>query len=275
MSSEDLPPGDDPTETSPPSKTIETTALPSATIEMASSLPASATLEIAAARVSVAPSGRTPPPPKASTPPAEPRSPSRTSFIELAAERPARLQVIVVLILGLALLAIPLYLWRRPRAPAIGAGVSPADAGDVREPLVETSALAAVDLARPKMSPPKVISCQDLGLKKTPVDACDHLPAVESALVAAIEGATTCVPTDVVGELTVEYVLDVSFKRKTLNLTAPPGTRTSKNSKIISACQSAVKAKLHELSLESLPHAHTRYRISVTATYCARPRAAP
>ena len=57
---------------------------------------------------------------RATVPPSEPRS-SRASFDALDAQvdRPARLQMIVALILGLVLVAIPLYLWRRPRAESI------------------------------------------------------------------------------------------------------------------------------------------------------------
>src|SRR5437588_317591 len=62
-------------------------------------------------------------PSRASVPPSEPRSASRASFshLDVSADRPARLQMIVALILGLVLVAIPLYLWRRPRAESIAA----------------------------------------------------------------------------------------------------------------------------------------------------------
>src|SRR5512140_1027414 len=49
-------------------------------------------------------------------PPSEPRPDRRARDFGLGYDRPARLQMLVALVLGLVLVAIPLYLWRRPRA---------------------------------------------------------------------------------------------------------------------------------------------------------------
>src|SRR5437763_10282320 len=52
-----------------------------------------------------------------SHPPSEPRVEKRTAKdFGAGYDRPARLQMLVALVLGLVLVAIPLYLWRRPRA---------------------------------------------------------------------------------------------------------------------------------------------------------------
>src|SRR6185503_11184015 len=85
---------------------------------------------------------------RASVPPSEPRS-SRASFEALDAQvdRPARLQMIVALILGLVLVAIPLYLWRRPRAESISVNTGAADAG----------ALPAVTAALPPTTDDKLV----------------------------------------------------------------------------------------------------------------------
>jgi len=40
-----------------------------------------------------------------------------------------------------------------------------------------------------------------------------------------------------------------------------------KNTKVVSACQSAVKGKLQAVSLDAIQHAHARYKIAVTASY--------
>src|SRR5688572_28817811 len=45
-------------------------------------------------------------------------------------ERPVRLQIIIALVAGLILVAVPLYLWRRPRPESIpSADAATADAG--------------------------------------------------------------------------------------------------------------------------------------------------
>ncbi len=203
---------------------------------------------------------------RASVPPSEPRSTSRGSFSQLdlaAADRPARLQMIVALILGLVLVAIPLYLWRRPRADAVAAGAA-ADAGAPPAPTASGDPTASDD--RPTLGEMKSLLCQDPGPKKTSPEQCDHVVEVEKALAKAIEESAACIPKDLGGG-TVVYVADVSFKRKAVNVATPKEGRTIKNMKAVNACQSAVKSRLSALGLESITHAHARYKISVTATY--------
>lgn len=215
--------------------------------------------------------GREPPPSasRASVPPSEPR-PSRTSFssLDAAADRPARLQMVVALMLGLVLVAIPLYLWRRPRAESIAVARASADAGPLSgafEPGGEGEPASSITL-----SDPRVLACQDPGPKKTPPSKCDHLVEVETALAKAIDDSLSCVPSDTSG--TIQYVADVSFKRKTIGVLVPRDGRTIKSSKVASACASAVKSKLHSVPLERMAHEHARYKISITATYPAAPK---
>ncbi len=199
-------------------------------------------------------------------PPSEPRSSSRASFshLEASGERPARLQMIVALVLGLVLIAIPLYLWRRPRAPAIAAIANDAGAGALTASPTST---VATPESKVTLGVPKLLSCHDPGPKKTAPEDCDHLPDVEKAFVKAIEENAACVPSDAGGG-SVVYLADVSFKRRGITVSTPKEGRTLKSSKVVSACQAAVRAKLHGLSLdETTNHAHARYRISLTATY--------
>ena len=205
---------------------------------------------------------------RASVPPSEPRSTSRASFsqVDLSADRPARLQMIVALVLGLVLVAIPLYLWRRPRAESISATGS-ADAGVDPNAAAASTTAPPIDESKPTVGEPKSILCQDPGTKKTPPEQCDHLADVEKAFAKAIEDtAVVCVPKDAGGG-TIQFVADVSFKRHALNVSTPKEGRTMKNGKVVSACQSAVKSRLQAVSLESVQHAHARYKIAITASY--------
>jgi hypothetical protein len=234
---------------------------------------ASATVETAAVRPSE------PPAPKAggqsaharaSDPPSEPRGASRTSFgaLDLAAERPARLQMIVALVLGLLLVAIPLYLWRRPRAESIAAAA--ASSSFAAEPSVTPGAPATsgapLDERSPTLGEVRSLQCQDPGSKKTTPEQCDHLVEIEKALAKAIVETAGCVPRDAGGG-TVEYVADVSFKRKAIHVLTPKDGRSMKNARVVAACQSAVKSKLQSTSLDGVTHAHARYRIALTASY--------
>jgi hypothetical protein len=205
---------------------------------------------------------------RASVPPSEPRSTSRASFsqVDLSADRPARLQMIVALVLGLVLVAIPLYLWRRPRAESISATGS-ADGGVDPNAAAASTTAPAIDESKPTVGEAKSILCQDPGPKKTSPEQCDHLADVEKAFAKAIEDtAVVCVPKDAGGG-TIQFVADVSFKRHALNVSTPKEGRTMKNGKVVSACQSMVKSRLQAVSLESVQHAHARYKIAITASY--------
>jgi hypothetical protein len=189
-------------------------------------------------------------------------------------DRVARVQTIAAVILGLALIAIPLYLWRRPRSeslPVTSALDSSAPVGD--------AGLAAV--APPVPAPPqvtlseaKVMECHDVGSRRTRPEDCDHLAAVEKGFAAAISAGGPCLPS-ATGGGTLVYVLDASFGRKhhPLELFLPKDGRFLKNphnmAAAVSACTAAVKNGLEAVSLEGVPHAHSRYKIAITATYPA------
>lgn len=211
--------------------------------------------------------------PSPSLPPSEPRPASRSGIQTADAlgggwDRPARLQMIAALLLGLVLVTIPLYLWRRPRAeaePIVGSepgASSPALGVSVAAPppVAEAGALS--------LGEPHIGSCQDPGSKKTAADQCDRLPVVEKALARAIEDSAGCVP-DSAGGGTIVYVADVSFARKKapIVLTLPKDGRSLHNAKAIAACTSAVKQKLVGQTLDGVTHAHARYHVAITATY--------
>lgn len=193
---------------------------------------------------------------------------SRASFsqLDVSADRPARLQMIVALLLVLVLVAIPLYLWRRPRAESIVASSSTDAGGEPTTLRAPSSTTVSADDAKPSLGEAKSLLCQDPGPRKTAPEQCDHLVDVEKALAKAIEESASCVPKDAGGG-TVQYVADVSFKRRSVNVSTPKDSRSIKNTKVVSACHAAVKSKLQAVSLDSVQHAHTRYKIAITATY--------
>jgi hypothetical protein len=199
-------------------------------------------------------------------PPSEPR-PSRTTLdaLDANADRPARLQLVVALILGLVLVAIPLYLWRRPRAQPISVSAGGGDGGGVALPAV-TAAAAPRPEEKLVLGEPTILSCHDPGPKKTAPEQCDHVPEFEKAFAKAIEDQSSCVPKDVGGG-TIIYVADIGFKKKSLLLTTPKEGRTIKNAKVAGACERAVKNGLAGLPFEAMKHEHARYRISITASY--------
>jgi hypothetical protein len=197
-------------------------------------------------------------------------------------DRVARIQTIVAVVLGLALIAIPLYLWRRPRSESVpvtsvsDAGLSIVDAGA----MVAAAASAAPAAPQVTLSEAKVMECHDQGSRRTRPEDCDHLAAIDKGLLAAITAAGQCLP-PASGGGTLVYVLDASFGRKhrPFELFVPRDGRSLKNAHgaaaAVNACNAAVKRGIDALSLEGVPHAHARYKIAVTATYPAPLGVAP
>ena len=118
------------------------------------------------------------------------------------------------------------------------------------------------------------MECHDTGSRRTRPEDCDHLAAVEKGLAAAITAGGPCLPT-ASGGGTLVYVLDASFGRKhhPFELGIPKDGRSLKSSRgmaaAVSACSAAVKKGLDGVTLEGVPHAHSRYKIAITATYAA------
>ncbi len=209
-----------------------------------------------------------------SLPPSQPR-PDRSLPDIAGLGEPSRLgrwQRIGGVAVGILLIAVPLYFWRRPRAvvegqetkdaaPEVDAAAPPAAAPEAPD--------AAADAGPPGASvgPARILECHDSGAKRTaPVD-CDHLPPLEAAIGNAILATASCVPKSSGGG-TVEYVIDVSFARKRtpFYVTAPREGRTLKNAHVAAACAVAVKRALSSAPLD-LPHQHGRYKLAVSATY--------
>ena len=227
----------------------------------------------------------TPPPGSSEKPPPPPRLPSLAGDMA-GVDRAARLQTMAAVALGLALIAIPLYLWRRPRSESIpvagladsassslDAGAAPPSSSS--SPAAVSSATAAVLL-----SEAKVMECHDPGSHHTRAEDCDHLASIEKGFAAAITSAGACVPA-AAGGGTLVYVLDASFgrKRHPFELFVPRDGRALKSghasssasgsSAAASACSAAVKHGLDALTLDGVAHAHSRYKIAITATYTA------
>lgn len=174
------------------------------------------------------------------------------------------MQMIVALILGLVLVAIPLYLWRRPRAESISATIGMTDAGAL--PAVTAGPSPTAQEEKLQLGEAKVVTCQDPGPRKTPPEKCDHVVEIEKQLARAIEESALCVPKDAGGG-SIIYVADVTFKKKTVVLNTPREGRTLKSGKLVSACEKAIRAKLSPLPYDTVKHEHARYFISITATY--------
>ena len=207
---------------------------------------------------------------EASHPPSEPhpsftrsRPPAASTPLE---DRPVRVQLFVAVVLGLVLFATG-WLWRHPRSggdTASSEAAVPSDAGD---PDAGSAAVAAADAAPSpvSLSEARVLGCHDRGPKVTAPEDCDHLASVEQALSQAIEHSVACYPA-AQDTGTIEYLADVSFSRHHLRLSLPRAGRSTHDRKVVKACAAAVRESMH-LELDGIDHRHSRYEISITATY--------
>jgi hypothetical protein len=175
--------------------------------------------------------------------------------------------MILALLLGILLFAVPLYLWRRPRSTqwTLRPDAAVADAAhDVTTPA------AVAELAPPplRLADARVLECHDRGSKRTPPEQCDHIAGFEKALGDAILASHECVPVDA-GVGTIEFVADLSFgrKRSPVALTLPKDGRSFSSAKIAKDCAAGVRARLAGFPMGPLPHEHARYKIAVVATY--------
>ena len=210
-------------------------------------------------------------PRESSLPPSEPR-PARAGLRELVGsgyDRPARVQMLLALLLGVVLVAIPLYLWRRPRVETPAAAAI-ADAAAALASISDAG-YAPVDAGAPSgvtLSAPSMVECHDPGPRKTPAEQCDHLTTFEQSFARAIEQSAACVPTSAGGG-TLPYVADVSFQRKKSPITVSVAKdgRSLRSARAAVLCAAAVKKTLASFDLDPRQHAHTRYKIAITATY--------
>jgi hypothetical protein len=89
---------------------------------------------------------------------------------------------------------------------------------------------------------------------------------VELALEHAISQTASCSSTSTAGG-TIEYVADVSFLRRKVKISLPRSGRSLRDRKVVGACAIAVREAMDAVPLDGADHEHSRYKISVTATY--------
>lgn len=178
-----------------------------------------------------------------------------------------RVQIIIALVAGMILVAVPLYLWRRPKPesiPSADAAVA-ADAG-VADAAPTTPPVFAINAGPPpvSLSPFTTIRCQNPGPGKTSPERCDHVTFFEDGLARAIRENTACAPTGK-SQVTVSFVYEFDFKTKKTNLFS--GKSSSVKKEKVKELLRCVKRALPKPDWPTIPHQYVRYKINVSATY--------
>jgi len=204
-------------------------------------------------------------PPFTSSPPSQP-SPYRY-LGRGGGERPVKLQIIIALVAGLIIFAVPLYLWRRPKPESIpSADAAVADAG-TQLPASPIVAFDAGPAGGIQISPFTTIKCAKPGPGRTPPERCDHVTTFEDALARAIRERPDCAPASKTA-YTVSFVMEADFRRKKLNLfTGKSSSIKREKAKQLLRC---VKAAMPAPDWSAISHQYVRYKVNVVATYPLR-----
>ncbi|MSP23883.1 MAG: hypothetical protein EXR75_01720 [Myxococcales bacterium] len=187
-------------------------------------------------------------------------------------QQPVRVQMILGLLVGLVLVAVPLYLWRRPERASLGAPASEGSADAASKsrvadpsapshvPLVDAPAAAS----KLRLEPFKTVRCSDAGPGKTPPERCDHITFFEDALARAVKENVLCAPATKTGT-TVSFVMDLNFRRKALHLFR--GKSSSLPAAQTKELFSCIAKAMPTPDWDSIPHQHARYVVNLTVAY--------
>jgi hypothetical protein len=185
-------------------------------------------------------------------------------------ERLLRAQLVIASVLGFTILAVILYLWRRP---------SVAD-HEIRDDTAQPSTSAAAPapaIVRTKVTPPpkpvekvKVGAVQRVkcgaSAKHSGGEAslCDSLPFFEQALTKAVQDTVDCAPKPREGG-TISFVLVVDFRGHEARVY--PGKTGSWKGKQAKAAAECVKRAIPAPTWDTVVHQYRYYLFSVLATY--------
>jgi hypothetical protein len=218
------------------------------------------------------------PPSRSSLPsvPGEPRIRRLGLGSSSGADRPLRAQVVVGLVCAAMLIAVPLYLLRKP-SYKVAASAASASASAGTGPLGASKPPAAP--AAPPAPPPRLTlgAVQKVRCGASAAAApnegtlCDTLPAFEEALKQAILGNEGCAPKSKL-KGSINYVLTIDFARKKLHIF--PGASGDWHGRQARRAVSCVESAL-KVTDWAVPHQYRFYAIAVLATYAGPPGSEP
>ena len=184
--------------------------------------------------------------------------------------RPLRSPAILGLIALLVLVALPVYLLRRPK-PTKPAAI---------EPLPRTEASSAITVPEAGVPPalppepapskrialadPKTSRCTPKGGGRATTERCERLPAFEDALARAIRDNVACAP-PAAAPYTVSFVLTLDFDRKSLHLWAGrSGSMKKRSAGDLIRC---VEHAIVPPDWETVAHQYQKYDVNLIAAY--------
>ncbi|MDF3068001.1 MAG: hypothetical protein K0R38_3602 [Polyangiaceae bacterium] len=191
-------------------------------------------------------------------------------------DRPLRAQVVVGLVCVAILIAVPLYLLRKPSFKGNAGAASASASASAGAP---GALRPQVPPAAPLAPPPRLTlgAVQKVRCGASAAAApnegtmCDTLPPFEEALKQAISGNEGCAPKSKL-KGSINYVLTVDFTRKKLHIF--PGASGDWRGKQARRATSCVESAL-KVPDWNVPHQYRFYAIAVLATYAGAQNDAP
>lgn len=212
------------------------------------------------------------------------RPPQRSSFPSLSGEtrlrrlgvgssgggdRPLRAQLVVAGVACVILVAVPLYLLRRPSgisSPTAEASASASSAKLPSAPVpIDAGIVAQKPVERVRLGPAQRVKCgSSAAQSRVEGGLCDSIPAFEQALKTAIQTAVDCAPKEKT-EGTINYVMSVDFTAHAINV-FPGASGTWRGPQAKRSAQCVTRAVVAP-DWSSVPHQYRYYWIAVPATY--------
>jgi len=211
-------------------------------------------------------------PPRSSIPSlsGEPRSRRLGVGASTTSDRPLKAQLVVAGVVCVILIAVPLYLLRRPSAAPPVTAV-PALSGSALHP---PPAPVAVDAGAAAPSKPservRLAPAQRVKCGASPTQArvegglCDSLPAAEGALAAAIRASVDCAPKRK-EEGSINFVLSLDFSGRKYHVF--PGASGSWRGPLARKTTDCVNHAFPNPDWGAMPHQYRYYWLAILATY--------
>jgi hypothetical protein len=176
--------------------------------------------------------------------------------------------MILTLLALLVLVAVPLYLWRRPKpiepSASDGGHAEIVEAGTADAPTPGQSEAGGASGTRVSLSEPKTVRCIPATGGRVSKERCDRVTVVENALVKSIRENAACAPQNLPA-FTVSFVLWVDFARKKKHLWAGrSGTLKKRDATDLIRC---VERAIPEPDWDKISHQYAKYDVNVMASY--------
>ncbi len=189
-------------------------------------------------------------------------------------DRPLRAQVVVGLVCAAMLIAVPLYLVRKPSTKSASALASASASAGLGPQAVPKASAAAIPTSAPRLTlgPVQKVRCgASSSASPNEGSMCDSLAPFEEALRKAILASEDCAPKAKI-KGTINYVLTIDFPRKKLHVY--PGASGDWRGRQARRATKCVESAL-KVSDWNVPHQYRFYALAILATYAGPPGSEP